>query len=237
MCGRFNIISDPLTRFLLEITGQRLSLKDQYNIAPSEDIPVLMTDESADLQLRKMRWWLVPGWSPAPSSKYAMFNARSENLEKSRAFREPFRSRRCIIPASGYYEWKREGDNKIPLYITPINEDSHLSAERHSTGFLFAGLWDIWEKEGRVIESCTLITTAATQSMSKIHGRMPVMLNKNEAHTWIDKASDRITLRGILNARLKIQLEATPVSDWVNNARHKDSRCVIPAGESLAIHN
>lgn len=178
MCGRFNIISDPLTRFLLEITGQRLSLKDQYNIAPTED-----------------------------------------------------------IPASGYYEWKKEGYYKIPYYITPINEESHLSAEHHSTGLLFAGLWDIWEKEGRVIESCSLITTAATDSMSKIHARMPVMLNKNEAHSWIDKASDRKTLRGILNARLKIQLEATPVSDWVNSARHKDSRCVIPAGESRAINN
>ena len=172
MCGRFNITSDPLTRLLLEITGQEFVLADRYNIAPTEDVPVLMKTSAGAWSLQDMRWWLVPYWSPEPSTKYSMFNAKSETLATSRAFKEPFKTRRCIVPASGYFEWIRQGDRKLPMYITP----------EEANGFAFAALWDRWNRDDRVIHSCTIITAAAPDAIRHIHHRIPVHLKIGRAH-------------------------------------------------------
>mgnify|MGYP001971012428 CR=1 FL=1 len=138
MCGRFNVIDDPLTQLLSDITGQHegWTIKTEYNLGPTQKVPVLLYDDDADSwDLRLMRWWLTPSWSDGPSTRYSMFNAKSETLSKSRAYREPFKKRRCVIPASGYYEWRKEGSNKLPYYMTPDYEN----------GFAFAGLWDCWQ--------------------------------------------------------------------------------------------
>ena len=119
MCGRFNIISDPLTRLLMELTTGQVNLVDQLNIAPTQRIPVVLMETGVSPEIRKMRWWLVPAWTDKPSTRYSMFNARSENLLSSRAFSTPFKQRRCVIPASGYYEWRKEQGRKVPYYIEP----------------------------------------------------------------------------------------------------------------------
>lgn len=225
MCGRFNVTSDPVGQLILEITGRGFVIEPRLNIAPTEDVPVILpTDDGWDV--RDMRWWLVPYWSDGPSNKYAMFNARYESLEKSRAFKEPFARRRCIIPASGYYEWRKEGNQKVPFYMTPVD----------GSAFAFAGLWDRWRRDDQVIESCTIITTDATESMRPIHNRMPVQLSKEEITMWADAEADPATLKQLMQPALKDPVRVTPVSTMVNNARNKDERCVEPIGDDSIIH-
>ena len=229
MCGRFNIIDDPLSQFLTKITGQAQdwTIKTEYNIAPSQSVPVLLYDDITESWgLRNMRWWLTPAWSAGPSSRYRMFNAKSERLRNSRAFREPFKKRRCIIPASGYYEWKKEGAQKFPYYMTPVED----------YGFAFAGLWDSWQSENQSVESCAIITAKAPMSMQKIHHRMPVHLTENLSRLWAGAKTHLTELEAILRPEIRKDIRVTPVSTLVNNTRTKDARCLDPIGESFTIN-
>lgn len=226
MCGRFNIIDDPVTQLLVEITGQSWVLETEYNIAPTQTVPVLVcNDEEGSFDLRPMRWWLTPYWSDGPSTKYSMFNAKSETLEKSRAYKEPFRRRRCIIPASGYYEWKKEGQMKLPYYIEPEEEKS----------FAFAGLWDRWERGDQVVESCTIVTAAAPEAMKSIHHRIPLHLTQEQSRAWMSNATGLDQLQDLMKPEIRVSIRVTPVSTVVNNARNKDHRCVERLGDSISI--
>ena len=224
MCGRFNIIDDPLTQLLVEIAGVSLRIETRYNIAPTEQVPVLVQDESG-WNLLDMRWWLVPHWAKEPSTKYSMFNAKSETLAKSSAFRDPFKKRRCIIPASGYYEWKKEGGVKIPYYLEPAED----------TGFAFAGLWDRWRSGDQVIESCTIVTAVAPAAMTGVHHRIPVHLSREEIKAWVDNDTPAAELASILRPEIRGPVRITPMSTYVNNARNKDDRCIEPLGESRIV--
>ena len=230
MCGRFNVISAPLTRFVMEILGGDSPVPDlptAYNIAPTEQVQVVYAEADRRV-LAAMRWWLVPHWAPEPSSKYSMFNAKSETLATSRAFRDAFKSRRCIVPVSGYYEWRTEAGVKVPYYVEADADN----------GLALAGLWDRWEKAERVIYSCTIVTAEAPQSMQALHRRMPVHLNRAEMTQWLDTETAAESLAALLAPTLRVPLKITPVSTYVNNARHKDSRCVEPMGlsERIALH-
>ncbi len=226
MCGRFNLIDDPITQLIMEIVGQKLDVPTRYNIAPTEQIPVLLKTEDQQWALRDMRWWLVPYWASEISTKYAMFNARSETLGSSRAFQQPFKKRRCIIPASGYYEWKKEGGIKVPYYITP----------QHEHGFAFAGLWDRWQQGETVVESCTIVTAAAPGQMKAIHHRIPVHLDREQIAQWVNTASTDSDLKQVLSPEIRFPLVVTPMSTVVNNARNKDDRCVEPLGDAIVVH-
>ncbi len=247
MCGRFNIISDPLTRLLLEITGMEYGMEDRYNIAPTEQIPVIVKQSSPpelpsratsrpdasqvrvaaqQWDIREMRWWLVPNWASEPSTKYSMFNARSEGLHKSRAFKEPLRSSRCIVPASGYYEWRKGNNGKIPYWITPADRP----------GFALAGLWDRWQRGEQVIESCTIITCQAHPSLAFIHPRMPVSFDLDQVDRWLNSETDADALQQMLLPKPDISLQVTPVSIYVSNSRNKGVQCIEPIGETMHIH-
>ena len=226
MCGRFNIISDPLTQLLMEITGMKFIVNTQLNTAPTEQTPILMKTDEGAWDLRSMRWWLAPSWAKEPSTKYAMFNARSETLSSSRAFSKPFKQRRCVLPVSGYYEWKREGAVKVPYYIEPEND----------SGFAFAALWERWRGADQVFESCTIVTAAAPSSMQGIHHRIPIHLAMHQVEDWVnaDTASD--TLQALLQPEVRVPLQVTAMSTYVNNARNKDERCLESLGEPTFIH-
>lgn len=233
MCGRFNIIDDPLTQLIVEIAGgdskwslNTLPLKTEFNIAPTQTIPVLVKSPEHGWMLRPMRWWLVPYWSPEPSTRYSMFNAKSETLATSRAYREPYKKRRCIIPASGYYEWRKEGGVKVPYYIEP-DEDK---------GFAFAGLWDRWARDDRIVESCTIVTAAAPPAMKAIHPRIPVHLTTEQARRWSETDTPQPQLEEMLEPEIRTRLRVTPVSSYVSNARNKDDRCIERLGEPSIIH-
>ncbi len=224
MCGRFNIIDDPMTQLIADIAGQSYSGGTRYNIAPTENIPVLVNTD-AGWTLQDMRWWLVPYWAEEPTTKYAMFNARSESIARSSAFREPFKKRRCIVPATGYYEWKKEGGQKLPLYIQP----------EKGNGFAFAGLWDRWQSDTETIYSCTIVTASAPEEMKEIHTRIPVHLAPEEIATWVASDASADELAALLTPTIRFPLSVTPVSSQVNNARYKDERCIEPIGEQIKI--
>lgn len=216
MCGRFNVSSDPLSQLLMELVGMTHPGPDNHNAAPTENIVVLRLSEVGEPELVSMRWWLTPFWSKEVTSKYSMFNAKSETAAKSPAFREPFRKRRCVVPVSGFYEWVRENNQKLPYYITSAD----------TPGLLLAGLWDHWtnSETGDVLESFTILTTAAAPGMEFIHKRQPVMLTMEDAHRWMDP--DNAKFVELINSVMPQELEAIPVSTYVNNARHKDHRCL-----------
>ena len=245
MCGRFNIISSPVTQYIMSIlegdvsvinhtvlSGQNdpsllnLNIQTRYNIAPTDQVPVLLRTEDGRWDMRDMRWWLVPYWSKGPDSKYTMFNAKSETLTTSRAYKQPFKTRRAIVPASGYYEWVKQAGAKKPFYVEPAGTE----------GLGFAAIWETWKGESAIIESCSIVTTAATEGMATLHHRVPVMLAAGEVDAWVNPESDAETLTNIMAPAHKFSLSITPVSTHVNNARNKDQACLEIVGESIIIN-
>ena len=225
MCGRFNVSSDPLTLLLMELVGMAHPGPDNHNAAPTENVVVLRLDDSGQPELVSMRWWLTPFWSKEVSTRYSMFNAKSETAAKSPAFREPFKKRRCVVPVSGFYEWVRENNTKLPYYITPHD----------APGMLLAGLWDRWNnpETDETLESFTILTAAAAPGMEFVHKRQPVILNMADAHRWMDPGNQEFV--ELISNSMPYELDAIPVSTHVNNARHKDDRCYEPLAAAIHI--
>lgn len=230
MCGRFNVTSDPLTALLMELVGLSHPGPDNFNAAPTETIAVLRLNEAGEPELVPMRWWLTPFWTKAPSTKYAMFNARSETAAKSPAFREPYKKRRCVVPVSGFYEWARhkmadQSIQKLPYLIKP-HEDH---------GLLLGGLWDRWRdaETEEVLESFTVLTVPASPAMELVHKRQPLMLSVETARAWMDPENG--DFETLISSELPVAIDAVPVSSHVNNARHKDDRCMEPIGKAIPL--
>lgn len=223
MCGRFNMTNDPLTRLFMALVGQDMPEGDRLNVAPTETVPIVAGDADAERgrRLAEMRWWLVPHWSREPTTRYAMFNARAEKMATSNAFRSPFLHRRAVVPVSGFYEWlKGEDGRKQPNYVVADGDD----------GLLLAGLWDRWQGGGETLESFTLVTTAAHESLAWLHHRQPVMLTRQEAALWLDADSEPAALQALCVPRLAVPLAVVPASTRVNNARYKGDACLEPVG-------
>ena len=228
MCGRFNVTSEPLTELLLELAGFPHPGPDNPNAAPTEIIAVVRLDDSGEPRIVPMRWWLTPYWTKTPSTKYSMFNAKSETAHKSPAFREPFRKRRCVVPVSGFYEWVRQNNQKLPYYIRP----------HEAPGMLLGGLWDRWRNRetGEVLESFAILTVPAAEGMKFVHDRQPLMLSVDQARRWLESVVEGAEPAGeLISSALPLELDAVPVSTWVNNARHKDDRCIEPIGAPVTI--
>ncbi|MBT5330879.1 MAG: SOS response-associated peptidase [Proteobacteria bacterium] len=221
MCGRYNIIDDPVVHVLLDILGIDIGpLPTRLNIAPTESVPVVHLHEGKR-QLSEMRWWLVPHWSNGPSQQYAMFNARSEGIEKSRAYQGPFKYRRAIIPASSFVEWKKQDGEKQPVMV-----------QAEERALAFAGVWDYWSDGIQNILSCSIITTEATKSFGSIHSRMPVILEEENFDSWLAEETPLPKIREMLIPYGKT-LIATPVSRRINNSRSKE--LPEPVGEAVRI--
>ncbi|NNF17982.1 MAG: SOS response-associated peptidase [Gammaproteobacteria bacterium] len=218
MCGRYNITDDPDVHALLEHLHIDLGpLPVRYNLAPTDQVPVVHYWEG-ERTISDMRWWLVPHWSSGPSTKYAMFNARCENLQKSRAYQGSFRHKRAIVPASSFVEWQRSGGQKTPwLFSSP---DQALA---------FAGLWDYWSDGTEHILSCSIVTTEAAPEFMPYHKRMPVMLDYPGADIWLDEHAETADLHKLFEPELPYELQAVPIDSRYNNSRYKD--VPIPTGE------
>jgi len=190
-----------------------------FNIAPTDEVLVAVQDEAAKV-VREMRWWLTPSWAPGISSKFTMFNARAETIETSRAFNGPFRNRRAIIPASGYIEWSAIDGIKQPFYIHP-----------NSSYCFFAGLWDRWERDGNLLESCTIITTEASPLMTVMHPRQPLFITPDQFDLWLDATANLNDIRPLL---APVELEGWiyyPMSKKVGNAENKSGSLMKSVGE------
>ncbi len=221
MCGRYSLTVDQeaLTAALeVEVLFRH---EPRYNIAPTQTVPVVVREEGSRLQ-KGFRWGLVPGWADDPSIGNRMINARGETAAEKPSFRVPFRRRRCLVPADGFYEWKKEDGGKVPFWI-----------HREGGGILtFAGLWDRWEGEdGHALETFTIVTTEANELLRPIHRRMPVILSAGGAQRWLDPAAGRSELQALLARAPSEVLDVREVSTHVNSPSHDDPGCIQPVGE------
>ena len=223
MCGRFNVIDNPGLRQMLQDLGIDLQLPTAVNVAPTENITVLRRDAHG-LHATCARWWLTPSWAKAVDQKYSMFNARSETLAKSPAFRHPFKSQRGLVAMSSFIEWRLEEGVKQPWLIT--NEQQALAV---------AALWDVWEGGEQPLLSCTLVTTAAAPHFEPWHKRMPVLLTREESVRWLDNSQPIGTNDTLFRGELKMPLRLQPLSRAVSNARNKDLPVLQSIGDVIEL--
>ena len=216
MCGRYGYFGD--NRETLSQLGAVCDapLLDDYNITPGKVIPVLRRwPETGVLELVLLRWGLLPFWSKTESTKFSLINARAETIDEKPSFRGPFRHRRCVIPANGYYEWQKGAGEKQPWFIRAAGEEL----------LLFAGIWDHWQGEnGKELETCAIITTSAKGQLAEIHHRMPVCLQKGSVREWLSPDTQKQELLAMLNSS-DDDIEMVPVSSYVNNAHHNGPEC------------
>jgi putative SOS response-associated peptidase YedK len=190
MCGRFVLITD-LKNIQKNFNIQHTSCEHQpnWNIVPNQLIPAVINHNGKN-QLVYFRWGLIPSWSKDPSIANTLINARAETVDKKPSFRDAFKKRRCLIVADGFYEWKREGKSKTPLYY-------YLKSGRP---FAFAGLYETWiSPDKKEINTCVIITTGANELIAPVHDRMPVILSNDQERVWLDSdIADVSGLKSIL---------------------------------------
>lgn len=227
MCGRLNVTSAPISQLLMSLVGLEYPGADNLNLAPTETVQVLRAGSNGEPQLVPMRWWLTPSWAKEVSTRYSMFNAKSETASKSPAFKGPYQKRRCVVPVRGFYEWCRENGRKMPYFIRPEQE----------SGLLLAGLWDQWvnTETDEALLSFTILTAAANDQMEFVHHRQPVMLSQDEALAWLDVKRPTKELEYLFASRLPIDLEAVPISSEINSARNKEESILRSTGRSVVI--
>ncbi|OIP97150.1 hypothetical protein AUK40_03830 [Candidatus Wirthbacteria bacterium CG2_30_54_11] len=213
MCGRFlefSPIRTLISRFDLDPEGLG-ELRPRYNIAPSQEVLAVVAGEGK-YQLRQFRWGLVPGWARDPKIGYKMINARAETVAEKPAYRSAFVNRRCLIPADGFYEWKRDGTSRTPYFF-------HLNT---SEPFGFGGLYERWvSPEGEVIDSCTIITTTPNSLMAPIHDRMPFIVPRKQETLWLDpEVQNQAALTSLMLPYPAEEMDAYPISPLVNSPTH-----------------
>ncbi len=221
MCGRFALTISPAGLAKLFELDELPALEPRYNIAPTQAIAaVLKGRDEARRILKMMQWGLVPFWAKDPGIGLKMINARSESVAEKPAFRDAFAHKRCLVPASGFYEWQKQGVQKQPYFIRLRDAD----------GFAMAGLWQHWEGEdGQVIESCNILTTDSNEFMQPIHDRMPVILPPENYDLWLDSdTADKERLLQLLRPFPGDRMEAYPVSKSVNRPAHDAPDCIEP---------
>ncbi len=221
MCGRFslNTPSDVIARFFDLVAMP--ALKPRYNIAPTQDCAVIRTDaKSGERRGDLLHWGLIPSWAKDKAIGNRMINARSETAAEKPSFRAAMKKRRCIIPADGFYEWKKLEKTKQPHYIH--RADGELLA--------FAGLWEYWKNpEGDPITSFTILTTGANDQIRELHDRMPVILEPEEIERWLDPAFDDATgVADLLDAAADGVLAFHPVNSRVNTPKNDDASLIEP---------
>jgi putative SOS response-associated peptidase YedK len=225
MCGRFTLHASPQALAELFDLPETPVLAPRYNIAPTQPVGIVRT-QGADAQRAwdLVVWGLVPSWAKDPSMGARMINARAETVEEKPAFRAAFRRRRCLVPADGFYEWRKQGKAKQPYYITLQN----------GRPFAFAGLWEIWmAPDGSRLDSCTILTTVANELMQPIHDRMPVIVAPEDYTLWLGQGSDATAetlplLRDLLHPYPAEQMAAMPVSKYVNSPQNEGVECIAP---------
>lgn len=218
MCGRYTITVSMEELMLRYLTNDAtiIHYAPKYNAAPMQYIPAVIHNGSYN-KLGELRWGLVPSWAKDDKGGSKLINARAESLLEKPSFKKLIATRRCIIPADGFYEWKKQDSGKQPLRI--ILPDRSI--------FSMAGLYDIWvDPEGNKLSTCTIITTASNSLMADIHNRMPVILKPEDEQTWLNRDNHNIAeLMGLLRP-YEGDMRAYPVSSAVGNVRN-DSKELI----------
>jgi putative SOS response-associated peptidase YedK len=221
VCGRFTLSADPeALRDEFGPLDLPEGLGPRYNIAPTQPVAVITNREPTRARLH--HFGLVPHWAKDRSVSHRMINARRETLAQKPAFRDPFRARRCLVLADGFYEWQRVDGGKQP----------HLVRLRSRRPFGFAGLWALWTgSDGVALPSCTIITAPAAGCVTEVHHRMPVIVPRAQRSAWLHpNPQDPAVLDPLLDATPVSELELLPVGTHVNSPAHEGPECIAPAG-------
>lgn len=218
MCGRFALFASPELVAEYFALAEPPALAPHYNLTPGQDIAAVRVDRDGVLRLHALRWGLVPFWAKDATLGRRLINARLDSLAGKPAFREAFTRRRCLIPASGFYEWGVDAaGKKQPFFIRPRGEPL----------LAIAGLWERWRApSGEPLETCVIVTTEANALLAPIHDRMPVLLARAAQDVWLDARSDVATITEL--AARGPELETWPVGTAVNDPRNDDERVIAP---------
>jgi len=226
MCGRYVLKAtlEELQKTYGAVPDSTFSVEPNYNVAPSHHMPVVIELDSGETGkriIRPQRWGLIPFWADSLNTGYSMINARGESLSKKKSFQKPFKSQRCIVPASGFYEWKTTDSGKYPHFI-----------QRKQSGLMhFAGLWESWEspENGETVHSYTIITTSANAPMEELHDRMPALLLPEEFDIWLDPSNhDTNSLQDLIRPWPDDDIEFYRVNDKVGNVRNNNPELLEP---------
>jgi putative SOS response-associated peptidase YedK len=221
MCGRFTAsfeFREIKVRFRLQ--NDLPLLARRYNIAPLQEVPVIIQNGGVN-QLKRMRWGLVPSWAPDRSIANRMINARAETISEKPSFRRLLERQRCLIPADGFYEWRREGNHKVPVWV-------HLKKKEP---FAFAGLWDLWrDVEGETLHTFTISTTVPNALLRRIHNRMPVIFDPLQGRQWLDPrlSTRNADIAAVLGPFPSELMESYDVSPLVNKPEFDSLDCINP---------
>lgn len=224
MCGRFTLLipgEELAESFNLEAAP---ALAPRYNIAPTQPVATVRRNpDTGRRELVHVHWGLIPFWAKDPSIGSRMINARSETVAEKPAYRAAFKYRRCIVPASGFYEWRKQNSHKQPYYI------------HHKDGapLALAGLWEHWQSaDGSELESCTILTTTPNEMMRDLHNRMPVILEPADYEVWLQSdGQNQDELQHLLRPAVEEMLTAYPVSTFVNRPQNDAPECIAPLAE------
>ena len=221
MCGRYTYFPGEFSDLRLtwnvdEVFG--LNLKPRYNIAPTHQAPVIVqADGKRTLEL--FRWGLIPSWVKDPAIGYKMINARGETIGEKPSFKWLLARRRCLVLADGFYEWRKEGKQKVPMRFKLKSGEP----------FAFAGLWDSWKQpDGSLLRTYTIVTTEPNDVLRPIHNRMPVMLSNDDAQKWLAVDDEIAHALSLLKPYPPEKMEGYEVSILVNNPRNDSPKCIEP---------
>ncbi|MGN7388386.1 SOS response-associated peptidase [Sporosarcina sp. SAFN-015] len=222
MCGRFTLFApyyEIIDRFDIESAFAESDYIPSYNIAPSQQVVAIINDGQKN-RLGHLRWGLIPPWAKDEKIGYKMINARAETVAEKPSYRKAFQKQRCILPADSFYEWQRRDGEKIPMRIRLKNDEL----------FAIAGLWESWKSpEGKIIHTCTAITTEPNDLMKPIHDRMPVILKREDEAAWLDPRNADIDFLGnMLMPFDEEQMEAYSVSSAVNSPKNNEESLIVP---------
>ena len=221
MCGRFTL-TDPEADLAVQFNLPEIpDMSPRYNIAPTQPVAAVRVGaETAAREMVLLHWGLIPFWAKDLNIGARMINARSETVAEKPAFRAAFRRRCCLVVADGFYEWQKQNGTKQPYYIRL----------RDARPFAIAGLWEHWEgADGSMLESCTLLTTQPNDLLKPLHNRMPVILHPQNYDLWLDpEVQQADPLKSLLHPFPPDNMDAYPVSRWVNSPNNDDSKCIQP---------
>ncbi|HEX6900686.1 MAG TPA: SOS response-associated peptidase [Thermoanaerobaculia bacterium] len=222
MCGRYTLSTPSDDLALLFDISELMPLPPRYNLAPTQEAAVVrVTEPGAPRRLDLLKWGLIPYWAKEAAIGNRLINARSETVVEKASFKTSFKKKRCLIPADGFYEWKKEGKLKQP----------YLIHRKDGKPFAFAGLWSSWRdpERGQPVETFTILTTDANDLMRPLHDRMPVILDRENFDLWLDpKVEDMAKLQPLLVPHSSEDFEAFPVSRLVNSPTNDLPNCIEP---------
>jgi putative SOS response-associated peptidase YedK len=221
MCGRFTLHTDlSQIQKAFQLTRVEVEPEPSFNVAPTQLVLAVVQQDGENV-LTRMRWGLVPVWAKDMSIGSRMINARAETLAEKPSFKRLLKSKRCLVVADGFYEWRKSGTQKVPMYIRLKSGDP----------FGFAALYDNWRTpDGDTLVSCAIITTTPNELVAPIHDRMPVIMPRKQYSFWLDQANlDASRLLPLLAPFPTREMEAYAVSRLVNAPQNNSPECIAPA--------